>query len=367
MKTFFCTFFCILFFILCSKSFGTNTKLLDVNLDDKAPSQETAAISQLTHILHHAIDGGQVHSHSIKDFLKAFRNKEQWMELLNFYKTAGRAVRAFRMESNKSPRLNNHVKNLSLLFPLSHLIEISAAPAFIALGTVHEFPSIVIASGGSVLSIIAIPGLDPLCLLLLAAYPLKPVYRSVDFIRNRIEKGVRGIVFFTGLDVLFSKTYKTEDRFAFIQQELNKKNQRYGGLEIELTPLSHGSRLSVLSRTHNNAIMSLDRIWNPQKNRFYIKSVWLSQEAAPLLRRSFLRLFSWNTRSAIREAIKLVQNRKNIPAYEGEFFVDQIVADENGIKIVYKDYAVGLKDKTRLNFFANPARRCKEVFQNSLR
>jgi len=122
--------------------------------------EEVQAIAQLTRVLHHAIEGEHIEIRSAKDLFQAFRSREQWANLLNFSRIAKRTTRAFNLETGKD-HLKNHAKNLALLFPLSHFIEVALAPAFVAIGTIHGLPSIVIGFGGSLLSLISIPGLDP--------------------------------------------------------------------------------------------------------------------------------------------------------------------------------------------------------------
>ena len=327
----------------------------------KITDEEVRAIAQLTRLLHHAIEGEHIHAHSVKGFFQTFRNKEQWARLLNFHRMAKRTTRAFNLESNKD-HLKNHAKNLALLFPLSHFIEVATAPTFIAIGTIHGLPSIVVGSGGSLLSLIAIPGLDPLCILLMSTYPLKPVHRSVDFIRRAVERGLRGIITTVKLDVLLSKTYSYEDRFSFIQQKLQSDAQLNQLFTVEVNTFEGGSRLSLFDGTGESEILSLRRIWDAEENRFYIKSILISQHASPdILRRGFFKLLSWNARAALREVLELRRNPERASSYEKEFFVEQVIADKRGVRVTYKDRAIYLRDRIQLRNVLRPFRQsCKD-------
>ena len=323
--------------------------------------RETQAIAQLTHILHQAIEGQHLHIHSIKDFFKIFQSKEQWLKLLNFHRTTRRTMRAFNMEANKN-NLANHAKNLALLFPLSHFIEVMTAPAFIAIGTAYELPSVVIGFGGSLLSIIAVPGLDPLCILLLAAYPLKPIHNSIDFIRQWTEKSIRGTASILKLDTLLSKIHTYEDRFRFIKKEFEKKKKLSNLFEIEWTALANGHQLSLSDKTNGSKVLSLKRMQDPETNQFYLESIWISQTAEPNVLRSILYLLSWNARSAVRELLKIKDSSQKIQSYEREFFVDHISRQADGMKVVYKEKAINLKDKFQ---FKNLWLSCKDFFQKA--
>lgn len=351
-------------FALCKSSLAhqhqKNAPALSAGISAIDSNKETKAIAQLTYILHQAIEGEHLHIHSIKDFLKAFQNKEKWKQLLNFHRTTRRTVRAFNMESNKT-HLANHAKNLALLFPLSHFIEVVTAPAFIAIGTAYEFPSVVIGFGSSLLSIIAVPGLDPLCILLLSAYPLKPVHKSVDLIRRFSEKGVRSIAAVLRLNTLFSKAYTYEDRFHLIAKEFESKSKLNRLFEVKLTALTNGNQLSLLSKIDGRQILSLKRIQDPDTNQFYLESIWISQTAEPTLQ-SILHLLSWNSRSAVRELLKIKDDPQKIQSYEREFFVDQINIQENGMEVRYKEKAINLKGKFQ---FKNLSSLCKDLFQTA--
>ena len=324
--------------------------------------KDVQAIAQLTRVLHHAIEGE--HGHSIKDFLQALKNKEQWMRILNFYNIARRTTRAFNLESNKT-QLKNHVKNLALLFPMSHFIEVMTAPAFMAVGTVHEFPAVVIGMGGTLLSIIAVPGLDPLCILLLLTYPLKPVHKSIDFIRNVTEASLRGIVTTIRLDTLLSKFHSQEDRFRFIRQAL-KTNSRLNQLfNIRLHNSKKGTRLSLFDRTNGSRVLSLKSSWDSEENRFYLESISLSRSTSLETLKGFLHLLPWNARSAIREVLNLLTDPEKLESYKREFFVDRVkTSNANEIEVFFKNRAIYLSNKTRIKRVSksNQQSPCKNSF-----
>ena len=352
----------LVIFTFCKNSLAHQSHGVHSHSVKHSTDTEIQAIAQLAHILHQAIEGKRLHIHSVKDFFKVFGNKEHWIQLLNFHRIARRTLRAFNMESNKS-NFANHAKNLALLFPLSHFIEVMTAPAFVALGTIHEFPSIVVGVGGSLLSIIAIPGLDPLCILLLSAYPLKPIHTSVSFIRNFVEKSIKGVAVTLGLKTLLSKTYTYEDRFHFIKKEFEVKNKLNRLFKVELIPLIEGGQLSIFSKIDGRKILSLRRIQDSETNQFYIADIWISQTAERALIRNALRLLSYNARSAVHELLKIRESSQQIQAYEREFFVNQITAQEDGIEVVYKEKAINLRDKIQFKRVFKTLSSCQTLFQ----
>jgi hypothetical protein len=139
--------------------------------------------------IHMAIDGEHQHFHSFNDFIRAYSKLETWKKFkdeFDFKALSLRTVRVYNLYKN-DPELKDHAKNLVFIVPFSHLVETSLAPVFMATGTYLEWSQPIILTGGAILSVAIIPGLDPLCLLILATYPLKPVYKSVNFVRQQTE------------------------------------------------------------------------------------------------------------------------------------------------------------------------------------
>ena len=340
------------------------------NPDLKNNHNDIQAITQLTRMFHRSIESDHNHIHSIRHLFEAFRNKEQWLALLNFYKMSKRAVRAFNLESDKE-HLKNHAKNLAILFPISHFVEVSTAPLFVAIGTIHEWPSIVIGFGGSLLSLMAVPGLDPLCILIMATYPLKPVHKSISFIRNIASKTLRGVITTIKLDTLVSTIYNREDPFDLIQKKLHLELGEL--LTVEWNTFEKGHQLSLFNQNDKDPFLSLKRIWDERENKFYIQSIWLSSSAdVDIIRKSVLKLFSWNVRAAIREVLELQNQPEKISSYEKEFFVDQVTVNQGGnqrgtqegIEVIYKEKAIDLRGKIQFQnpFQAIRRKPCKNTF-----
>jgi len=199
---------------------------------------------------------------------------------------------------------------------------------------------------------------------------LKPVHKSVDFVRRVAERSFRGIITTIKLDALLPKTYSYADRFRFIQQRFKSNDRSNRLLTVEVSNFEGGNRLSLFDRMGEEEILSLKRVWDVEENRFYIESVWVSQNASlDALRRHFLKLLSWNARAAVQEVLKLQTKPQKIQSYKKEFFVDKIIVSENGIEVIYKDRAIYLSDRIQFRNVFRSFRRspCEDSFSGQAR
>ena len=364
MKQYFFVF-SLIFFLISSPSWSQENTGREISCQGCQPHEsrqdlEVQAISQLLHIFHYAMEGEYKKSFSIKETFQSLKSKEKWIQLFNFSDVIRRAVRAFNIQPDKN-LIKNHAKNLALLFPFSHFVEVMASPVFVAVGTANEFSNVTLGIGASMLSIMSIPGLDPLCILLFAAYPLKPVHKSIDSVRSMAERSIRAVITVMNLDTLFSKFYTHEDRFQFIRQQVEEKYKNGSVMDIEIIPIEKGHRLSLSDKLSGEKILSLTRMWQEEEKRFYIHSVYVSQSAVhPILKKNFLKWLSWNARSAVREILKLRDHSQKISAYKREFFVDEVIVNDKGIEVFYKNKAIYLDSKIRRQTIKNNP--CKNSF-----
>lgn len=317
---------------------------------------EERAIARLAHVLHEAIEGEHFHLNSLSEFFGAFKHKEQWVRLvkqLNFNKTARRAVRAFNMESDKE-HLRDHVKNLSLLFPASHMIEMAASPLFIALGSIGGFPALAVGAGGALLSIIAVPGLDPLCILLLASYPLRRVHRTVNFVREGLESRARAVIFRAGFDRLFQASLTETDRFEAILKGFEKSQRLVSESSLFTQESSEHPRKRLMEMRDvgsRDLLFKIETDFNPSDKREFIKTIFLAEEQlkSGSLAQALIRLFPWNARGAMREVMRVGSSSESQRKLESEFYMERVqwVAGK-GLTATFKNDAIHLSAPLKL-------------------
>ena len=205
-------------------------------LDDIEDSEKRDQV-RIFKFIHDAIEGdSHQHFDTWLELAKSLKTREQWAaygEKFKFNQIALRLTRAYNMEADQEG-IQDHLKNAMLLFPLSHTIETLTAPAFTVLGVQNGLPTLVVAVGGALLSIIAIPGLDPLCIVLFAAYSFRPVQKAVTAIRKTVSWPVRQSVQILKLDqlakALADKTLTREGRVTYMIrmiQDSQKNGERF--------------------------------------------------------------------------------------------------------------------------------------------
>ena len=152
--------------------------------------------------------------------------------------------------------------------------------------------------GTSVLSIVAIPGLDPLCLLIFATYPLAPVHKSINFLRTKTEHTAHRIFQTLSLDKLLDTWLgRKEDALNFLRYSENRAvtfEQREDEIRITLQEFHSGEEvitLEIAKEASNNP---------PHLEKIVINKVYL-QELPPgkvkNIFKSFARLFPWNPKT----------------------------------------------------------------------
>ncbi|MCH2533154.1 MAG: hypothetical protein MK008_01785 [Bdellovibrionales bacterium] len=295
--------------------------------------RDTQAILSLLNIFHQAIDGEHHHIHSFKEFFQSFKNKEQWkryIENFDLKRIGVRAVRAYNVEADKEG-IKNHAKNLALIYPLSHTVEMMAAPVFMAMGTAGELPALVIAGGGFVLSLIAVPGIDPLCIAVLSLYPLKPVHKTIDKIRRGVEGAARFALRAFRINELRSRYYTEVDQLEHIKLLMNKQGQH----NVEIS--SSGSMQKIVFKQPYTQKLLTEV--NIQHN--YVHSLKLNPNTYHEhdLVKEFSKVFSWSLKQAIQEAQKFTKNNK-LQKLGSEFYIESLRAERSLVEINYKPHAI---------------------------
>lgn len=313
----------------------------------------TSPVLSVLNIFHLALDGDSIHIHSLKDLSKVYRNPMHWKKLIenfNFVEVTTRAVRAYNLGS-ANKEFVDHAKNLVMIFPLSHGLEVLAAPAFVAVTSFLDWPGYLIAGGGTALSIIALPGLDPLCLLILATYPLKPVYKTINSIRKTIERSFDLGLGITGIRRYLKKSLQNKDSFIYLQNaiESNFNTSRIKtGFNIQIESSDEKIIFKVVNMDNGIDELTLefhiqDSSNSKSSSHIYLHELRLLNPSGKMNgEKSLLNivkpLFSWNVRRAIKE-IQYGLNTDNLHNLEDKFYVSHIEKDEV-LKIEFIDRAI---------------------------
>lgn len=128
-------------------------------------------------------------------------------DALNIKELIWKVRRYASMKKNISSAMREHLLNLMIIWPLSESMEVLSAPIVGSLGIKMDLPSTIMIPLVTTLSFIALPGVCPLCTILLVVYPIKPVHRGITKIRTFVFKILskkipytEGISFFNFMD-----------------------------------------------------------------------------------------------------------------------------------------------------------------------
>jgi hypothetical protein len=162
------------------------------------------------------------HDHSLKNALRSVLTKEglkAWIQSFNLKKSFVGAYEFYR-KNKDNPQMQEHLKNLVFIFPVSHAIEMTAGPLLTSYGVGQGWSPLVLGTVGVVGAIISVPGFDPLCILIYTAYPLKPVRRTITYTREKTFAVVSFAGKYSGLNYLLGKAWHTIDS----RRKAKKKN-----------------------------------------------------------------------------------------------------------------------------------------------
>lgn len=312
--------------------------------------RDTQAILSLLNIFHQAIDGEHHHIHSFKEFFQSFKNKEQWkryIENFDFKRIGVRAVRAYNVEADKEG-IRNHAKNLALIYPLSHTVEMMAAPVFMAMGTAGELPAMVIAGGGFVLSLIAIPGIDPLCIAVLSLYPLKPVHKTIDKVRRGVEGTAKFALRAFRINKLKSRYYTEVDQLEHVKMLMQKQGKQ----NVEFSNLGGLQKITFKQPYTQKLLAEIDIREN------YVETLKLNPSTYHEhdLIKEFSKAFSWSLRQAIQEVQKFSKKNK-LQKLGSEFYIKALKHENSLVEVNYKPHAIAI-NKTMIK----KSQVCKRLF-----
>ena len=116
------------------------------------------------------------------------------------------------MRRDLSSGMKNHLLNLMIIWPLSESLEVLSAPIFGGIGAGMHLPASIMVPTVTVLSFIALPGVCPLCTVLLMVYPLGPVHKSITKLRQLLTKMLTyRIPYMDGVSL-----FKSKDRILYL-------------------------------------------------------------------------------------------------------------------------------------------------------
>lgn len=146
------------------------------------------------HQQHHNHHHGQRHSWGkrLSGFFVAFiqpQTYRDWRNRFNLVELGINVFRAYKVET-RYQQVKNHAANMVLLWPISETTEIFAGPLYSAF---NDMPTFVDATVGTFLYLMGLPGVDPLCAIIIFSYPFAIVNKPVSLIRAPVFLTLRFI------------------------------------------------------------------------------------------------------------------------------------------------------------------------------
>lgn len=158
------------------------------NQSEAPTTQPENDIESLLHEAHECMEGGEDEPvRNPRDFIKAL------MENYNFKKLFVNGYRWIQIKKS-DPQYRDHALNVVYMLGLSHGLETLSGPLGMMFASQEGASSKTMALIGTVGAIVAIPGLDPLCLVLMSVYKSKKGFQTtITRFRTISHRSLQGI------------------------------------------------------------------------------------------------------------------------------------------------------------------------------
>jgi hypothetical protein len=233
------------------------------------------------------------------------------------------------------------------IFPLSHATEVAAAPTFLYLSQLYDLSGATIAIVTPALTAIAFPGLDILCILIFASYPLKAIHKPIGFVAYGFEKALQP----------FLKSINNYERGPGLERV--KKNLNFITKYIEQVRTENsGSTSSVLLfNKHDKPMMNLT--FQTENRVTYLKKISISNwYSVDYERAEFIsdKILSYNSAYAAKQVL-MAHKKRTLNHKENLFYVEGVTEKDYMTDISFKNFSLiipGLKRlKACFNIFSN--------------
>ncbi|MCB0389882.1 MAG: hypothetical protein KDD58_01255 [Bdellovibrionales bacterium] len=319
-------------------------------------------LKTLAHLIHESITGEHIHTHTFKDFLISLTERQTWALWLRGLQSLPsapvnyqRAINLSAHEENNMELYAQHAKNIFLLYGMGEVIEVLVVPA---LGTTFAFESdsspLIRSVVGGFSYLTAIPGVEPVCGLLMACYFLSP----------KLQRGMSWTV-----NSAYNLTYSTYSFFTGTQLT------EYSPLAMSesiISSLSPGDRFQVLVHASQGLFQVKIKIANSDPTsllelnfhveefesplgyeveayleKLVIDPIYLSDPQFVKLARSLAAIYGKNVHSAVKEGIQMLQRGNH--NYVRRFYVREVQQILDQVTINYRPNAIFVKKMNHQN------------------
>ncbi len=195
--------------------------------------------------------------------------------------------------------VKNHIYNLGMILPFTELTEILAGPLFYSMSSGMNAPDWMTHSGSAAASLLALPGVDPICFLAITVYFIKPVQDSVTRTRQWLSKTIFVPIKNKTIDRLFKK----QIALGAITQKLIKYANN-NNFEFKLKRLKIGEYKVLMS---DNDSKKIELIFTKSGNQLFLKSLKAAGYRSFKDTKAFKRLtkiFNLDAKLALKEYAK---------------------------------------------------------------
>lgn len=233
-------------------------------------------------------------------FLFSKQGASQTAQNFKLHETYLKIMRTSRSYSHDQ-EIKNHIYNLGMILPFTELSEILAGPIFYSTSSSMSAPDWVTHSGSAVASLLALPGVDPICFLAITVYFIKPVQKGVTKAREWVAK----TIFMPIKQNTVDKVFKKQLALGVITQKLMSLASA-NNFNFVFKRLSMGQYEVILSNVVDNK-KTIQFGFSKSGSQLFLKSLQTSGYASFTktdLFKKLTKIFGMDARLALKEYAK---------------------------------------------------------------
>lgn len=306
-----------------------------VQADDSSKSEtnSTKEIKAFLDQFHHEIED----SNDLETNSKLKKILAQWLDNFNLARISMDTYRWTQMKYYQDNGKSEYIKNFPVLasfYFLSHTIEVMSGPLGVYIANDLGLGSSAKVMIGSVGAIISIPGLDPLCILLFAISPTRPMQKIMSGIRLVAVKVSGTVSNQLHLKEAASKIFESKDRLAEI---VNSSKDVVLDYNLDNDKLS---RELVVRSAEKKPYLALG--FKNQNGREFVDYLRvLDSEILLQNRRELETLMKGLNRTARSALLRAIDKPKT------NFYTNSVLVEGIETKVEFKDFAVLIKPKVQ--------------------
>lgn len=253
---------------------------------------------------------------------------------------------------------------------ITHSLEVFGGPALTASYAMSGGDPLIASIMGVASVVIAVPGLDPLCILGFMTYRYVPIYRTAF-------RATRMTLFMLPKFALGKLGVK--EKMAWLLGRSDRRDFVKKALQSENLKVTHGPKVSesgsdfIVDFKFEQSQITLDFEYNSDKKGLFLRSLVLegdvlshSQESYKKLGADLKRIYGWNVAQGVTQSLKRLKKEKlfgasSVDVLNSTYYIEQVRTSPEATVIEF--FKNSLESNGKNNLITKMKEKCNRLFQ----